>query len=58
MGVFVSSPRVSQQRERVESAVAAGSVRSSLCSSGLPVDSGAEVLSPVGSGSCSAAAAG
>ena len=57
-GVFVLSHRVPRQCERVESAAAARSVWSSLRSSGLPVDSGAEVLSPVGSGSRAAAAAG
>lgn len=58
MGVFVLLYRIPQQCERVESAGAAGCVWSSLRTSDLPVDSGTEVLSPVGSGSFAAAAAG
>lgn len=42
----------------MEPAAAAGALWGSLCSSGLPVDTGAEVLSPVGSGSGTVAAAG
>ena len=55
--MFALSYRVSQQCECVEPAPPAGSVWRSVCPSSIPVDSGAEVLSPVSSGSCSAAAA-
>lgn len=57
-GGFVLLHRVPRQRECVESAVCAGSVWSSLCSFGLPADSGAQVLSPGGFGDVAAAAAG
>lgn len=58
MGGFVLLHRVSQQCKRVESAVCACSMWSSLCSFGLPAHSGAQVLPSDGFGDSTAGSAG